>query len=488
MKTLDKLHRKNVQLEQDNKKLARESEKASKKGKSGLDDMIVRAAKAATGFLSVSAAIRLVNAELRSKIELDKRAAGTAMDVAPAQAAVIKNLGKDSDANKLAFLAAITKVQKESGFQSRIPLLMAASSTLSATAGNQKLTTDIVRAASPVMKDDQENLPIFAGAMAAVMKASGSTDAKSTAALMFAIQGQARFTELGGFKSAAPALTAATIADTSDNKMRALKQGGALFAGVGSRIEDADAAMTKTAVSNLVSRLAVLVPEKQTTFERMAVVRGDKKLQDELTKAGFKSNIQLVIKELVSGTDNEVAKSVDKAFLAMQSSSADYDAMSRQLKALTPQLGTTNVAQASAGIAENLRLANPEGATASEVRDATAKVLKDSGAGFTRRSIEWANNLAVWQEWGTASPQRWAEHGIDRLRSRQLSLLGMRGGRYLDSEGEMEEYIMRGSDADVGTWGITNKDITQARLVQEEINILKEIRDKAPLDPNRHVE
>jgi hypothetical protein len=489
MKTLDKMHRKMVLLEQDNKKLARESEKASKKGKGGFDGMIVGAAKAATGMLSVASAVRVVNAELRNKIELDKRAAGTAMDVSGGQAAVIKNLGDVDDATAKQFLVSMRQLKSKAGFQSETPLLQAASSILSASGGDRKKTYDILSAAAPLFKDKQDDLATFGGAMGDMMKSTGSTDAKQTAALMLAIQGQARFEDLSAFQNVAPAIASAGVNDTSGNKLRATREAAALFAGIGQRAGDKEGAVTKTAVANLASNLARLVPEKDTAFERLAVVQKDAKLQEEVLRSGFKGSIKPIIKELVSGADSQTARGVQGAFAKIQGSEAAYDRKVSQLATVTKELETTNTARSSQAVAENLRLANKAGAEVATIREATYQAMKESGASTFEQTywkLQRAGDVMIP---GEQTAQDAARRGIQALRSRQGGLLGASDPEAL-LEGSSDADILA-RDTGAGGRSVTALDVKRARLLERQVEILEEIRDRkpaAPLDPNRHIE
>jgi len=478
MRTLDKMHRKLVQLEQDNNRLARESEKASKKGKDGLSSMVVGAAKAAAGYMSVAGAVAALNSELRNKIALDNKARDTAVSTADAQAAAIKNLGDVDNATAKRFLADMRKLKGKAGFQSEAPILLAASSILSATGGDRKKTADIVAAAAPLFRDKQEDLATFGGAMGDVMKASGSTNAKQTAALMLAIQGQARFEDLAAFGNVAPALASAGVADTSGNKLRATREASALFAGIGQRAGDKEGAVTKTAVANLAGNLAEVVPEKQTAFERLAVVQQDAKLQEEVLRSGFKGSIKLVIQELVSNADSQTAGMVNDAFAKIKGSEAAYDRKVDQLQTLTPELTAAKQTRAAQAAQEGAELSDQAGAAQATMRDALEKAYKVNRSwAMTRWSSMKVYDTRVGMA-GSIDDDAAAMHAAhagaqERIRGMMTPLTHMQRPR---TEREDEQLAALNALADVVGRAYHDWHAEQRKNA------------KPPLDPNRHVE
>lgn len=371
LKELEKMQRANTALEEKLNRVAMASAKASRESRtqaSSLTQYSQRAASGlqqwAMGYVSLQSAIQLVNNALAEQKRLSEEAIKTQSNVAGGQAEVLKNLGDVSDIQGKQFLARLDQLRAETGMSSVVPVQMAAGSILSATGGNQEQTIEILKAAAPLFKTKPDELAQFGGALADVQKALSAdgkpVSAQSTAALMLAIQGQARFTDLGGFKNVAPALATVDVVsgrgkdETEAEKMRDVREGAALFAGIGSRLGDATGDRTKTAVANLAANLARAVPELDTTFARLEQVRKSPELQEEVLKSGFEGAQKPAIAELISGDGGTTGRLVDSAFKQIQGSDAALKRKTKQLESLTPELAIRDLRERAAGNVEDI--------------------------------------------------------------------------------------------------------------------------------------
>lgn len=357
LKALDKVIQKEDQVRKGLKNTGDESKKAGDKLAQGFGPKLTGQLRSMVGgFVSAGAAMALFNQKLEDSKRLGQEALQANRNIGQAQAAVIKNLGLGvSDADSKKFLASVAKIQAETGFGDQSALLQGASSILSATGGDQQKSLDILRQSAIFMKDQPGQIGEFGGAMGDVMKATGSNSAQETAAFMLAMQGQARFEDLGAFKNVAPVLAANRVITTGDQATNA-REAGALVAGVGQQLGDPNAAVTKTAVIALAAKLEQTFPKIETTFGRLeALQKADQATRDEFLKAGFEVATKPVIRELVNSAESDTAKAVQQAFAAMQSSGADAANMQRQLATLTPQTQQQTFKQLTDSIFEQFK-------------------------------------------------------------------------------------------------------------------------------------
>lgn len=350
LKELERVNKDYTRLEEKMNKVALASANANKKSREGAafsSSMVGRAVNSikdwAMSYLSVQAAIQAVTNAMREQQAVADQGLKTKMSVAGSQAAVLKNIGDVSDADARKFLASTDAIAKKHGMASVVPLNQAAASVLSGTGGNQQQALEILDTIAPMFKDEPEAMATFGGALADLQRSSGIKSAKEAAALMLAIQGQSRGEKLEGFQYVAPALAAVDKTSRGD-RITDTREGAALFAAIGSELGDVEGARTKTAVSNLAARLEKLVPQKDTTFERIDVVRQNKKLRDEILKSGFEGPTVPVIRELLTGDGGQTGAGVKRAFTAIDGSVDAYDRKVKQLTGLTPELQSKTTA------------------------------------------------------------------------------------------------------------------------------------------------
>jgi len=431
-KDYESLARHTSKVEAENQKLKRASDQVSgsfrkvnraqsgglAKGIAGLKGMIGQ-------YVGLQAAISAVNKTLEANRRLADEAAGKSMTIAQAESAVIKNVGDVSDDTAKRFLSSVKSLSAKAGMPSAAPMLTAASSILSAVGGDRRKTLDILGTSAPFFRDKPGELAQFGGALGDVMKVTGGS-AKSTAALMLAIQGQARFENLAAFKEVAPALASASVVTRGD-RTRNTREAAALFAAIGSRAGDVEGSVTKTAVANLSANLARVVPELGTTFQRLEKVRANPAMQAEVLKSGFKGAIKPIIAELLSGGNTQTGQMVTSAFAKIQGSERAFTRKARQLTGLTPSLRLQSAAQRSEGATERFLT---EGTLAR--RSAARKILTETLDKTRRGIIDTVANIPYFTNAfdtlvGRGSPE---QRAMDILRQRRALIVRPYGGGF----------------------------------------------------------
>jgi hypothetical protein len=381
-KDYESLARHTAKVESENQKLRRTSDqvgnsfrRTNRTHSRAMSSAVSSVKSLALQYVGVQAAIQLVNKELEHSKMLSERALQATMTTAAAESAVIKNIGDVPDPVASQFIQRTKDISQQAGLPDSRSALTAASSILSATAGDREKTLAIIKAAAPFFRDTPEDLAQFGGAMGDVMKVTGGT-AKDTAALMLAIQGQARFETLAAFKEVAPALASASVV-TKGDRVQNTRETAALFAAIGSRAGDVEGATTKTAVANLTANLARVVPELDTTFARLQKVQQDPKLQAEVAKSGFRGSIKPIIEELLAGSGTQTSMMVQDAFQQIQGSNAAYTRKLSQLGGLTPALQEQTSSMRSSGNLEAYRT-TPGASRMANIRDILNNTLDET--------------------------------------------------------------------------------------------------------------
>lgn len=446
-------------LDESQRTLKRSSEDSSKTATSGLDRMVGSLRNVALQYVGISQAIQAWNSYLEHNKRLARESSDATMTLAQSQAAVVKNLGDVSDVAAKTFLEKVQQVTSDLRLPSAAAVNMTASSVLSAVGGNQQTTLNVVRAAAPLFRDRPEDMAVFGGSMADVMKASG-LDAKKTAALMLAIQGQARFTELAAFKEVAPALAAGDVVTRGDRE-RNVRETAALFAGIGSRAGDVEGNVTKTAVANLVVKLAKVAPDLDTTFERLAYARERPGLQKQLLKGGFRGPTVPIIQELLQGGDTQTSRMVQDSFEKMQASESAYDRKVSQLAGLTTQLALSSGAQASKGNLEQFLTTNKLAI------DAEARRIRDETLDKTRRGVM----LGDFQTWWTLAYSRLGGYGDTTVEKATNALRERRAG----IAGRWEPGVFRGEVTEREMRGLGPEEREMVGLINRQLEVLEQL-------------
>jgi hypothetical protein len=119
---IDKMNAAMEKLRQENQKLAEESQEGQKKTKSAIEESVKSLATMAAGYVSVQAALRLVNSERERELELNKQALDAQEKLAGPQAKYFANLPAGIDRkvaeSRISDMASQLRVSQESIYSS----------------------------------------------------------------------------------------------------------------------------------------------------------------------------------------------------------------------------------------------------------------------------------------------------------------------------------------------------------------------------------
>lgn len=426
----ERLLKQQVKLEEQMRQVTAEAKKIGRQNFKGVDagakKVVGSLANMVTGYLSVQGAIQLVNAELEKKRKLETDARDTSVRAADAEAQVAINIGDVGKEELKAFIGQIGGIREDAGFQSVAPLLEAAATTLSATAGDQKLTADVLKTVAPIFKSAPDDLATAAQVVGDLAGISGR-DGRDTTGLILSTQAQARITNLEAFKNVAPAIAAAVATQQNIDRGVASREAAAAFAAIGNQIKDPDGSLTKTAVASLsvaLERNFEIDEEKfkkltdqgvavkdareqsalsfaqrldlaQATGERISAAinqgvapdEADTNTVKDLLSKGFRGPVIPVIRELLAGNNTEVAKAFDRTLPKI---AFDGDAVDRKIDLLASATQNLTIADADRNLAGSIEGAQLQGelATIGAIRkqltdafDATGNELFGSTVG-----------------------------------------------------------------------------------------------------------
>ena len=475
-KDYEDLARHTAKVEAENQKLKRTTEQGGQVAKrahqsaiTGLDRMGSTLRGVALQYVGIGQAVGAWNRHLEHNRRLAQESATASMSLAASQAAVIKNIGDVSDESAKKFLESVAKISTEAGFQSGVPLNMTASSVLSAVGGDQETALGILRSVAPFFRDAPDQMAQFGGAMGDVMKASG-LGPKETAALMLAIQGQARFENLAAFKEVAPALASADVVTRGD-RVQNVRETAALFAGIGSRAGDVEGGITKGAVANLTASLADVAPHLETTFERLEYVRARPDLQEEVTASGFRGPTVPIIRELLADATSQTSTMVAGAFEKMEASVDAFDRKAEQLRTLTPQLELAGLAQRSTGSIESYMTGSRIG------REAESRRIMEETLDKTRRGVR----LGDMQTWWASQYYDMGGYGQDPFSAAQTALQERRAG----IAGRWRPDVNLGPLTGIELSQLNETQRQMVELINRQLAILEEMASQSPSNAGR---
>lgn len=238
-----------------------------------LSGAVGQVAKLAGGYLSIRTAMTLVNDEIRSMIESQRRMKEASMTLAEVQVGALRNLGATSDAEREAFTEKITAMASETGVTQK-DLYGRASAALSARG---ELSVDdamaAVRESAMLVPESSAEGTAVAGAALDIAKISGTADAKKNIGMLMAIGQTARVTDVGLLaENVAPALTGVTARGGS------VQEAGALWAALTGGMADPTGRKAGTASIQLAEQLAETLPtqdvfREETDAEQSARVK-----------------------------------------------------------------------------------------------------------------------------------------------------------------------------------------------------------------------
>lgn len=447
----ERIQRANARLEGKVEQLSNAIRRQERTSSSGFDRMAAGIRSTITAYVGFDRAIALVNEGLAEQNRLAEQANRVQLTAADAQAEVIKNLGGASVAQAAAFIGDVQGIARAGGAPEAAPVLEAAAATLSGTGGNQELTKRILAEAVPLFRNKLAELPDFAGAVADLATITGADTAEEirrTVGLVLSTQGQARIQSLDAFKNVAPALAAVATTDTSGDFTRALAEGGAAFAAVGSAIKDPLGAQTKTAVSKLAANLAELFPTEdlqvleggelktiggtglRTLGERIQAAQAraqtDARFRAEVASLSFGEGASnQVVRSMLLDPKSEAARRFRDALPAIRPDAALVEQIRTTLETATPQLARAAVQRQAAGGIEAFQRESAIGRRAA-ARTIAAGTLEQTRPGFFGFLGDRASLSAIDAAAGIVGPEAAAGVALG-ARERELRSIGGTG-------------------------------------------------------------
>jgi hypothetical protein len=359
----------------------------------------------ATGYLSIQTAMAGVTAEMRMQDQLRKESLKQSLDLAGAQAGVIKNLGNVPTSEAQKFLGDINAIAERTNVSAR-DLAMAAGTALSSAQGDQAKTLRMLEAAAPIFRDAPGDLPEFVQRIPAFQKSMGGTESEAIERLV-ALQGTARIVSLTGLGNAAPAVSGSAIYQGGADKNEASISSAAVFAALGSALDDSEGAESKTAtlkLSRILEDVTGISGRGKTSLDRIAMIQADPQMQAAALKAYGNEVSTGAVRSLLSDPAGDVAGSLKTAADALRNSKGGYQQLLANLQGGSAPLKVAEFDQASEQNRRNM-LSDPRKALEAQRMQVFSEAIDSqtdwSTLGFTKRAAK----AAVWMKPDSAATE-----------------------------------------------------------------------------------
>lgn len=434
--------------------LGRESEKVGRQQEGMLTSGVQKLAGMAAGWVSVSSALQLANAELRAHIELQDRASSTQTQAANTQIKFLRNLGMVSGGERQAAIDRIGQISQRTGVTQR-DLNLAASTAVSAR-GDLSIgqSLDAVEMAARIAPEDVGELTSVAGGLLDISSLTKTADMRHNAGFMTSLAAQARVTNL---QSVSQNLVPGAIGVAA--RGGSAEEAAALVATLTSGMKDATGAMSGTAAIQLANQLATFTPAKgESTAERLRHLQNNPALARAfLAQASFEQKSLASVENLLGlGRDRSLADLYERNITSF----GDPTAMASNAEQFIAGIQGVDIQQRAArerSIArrsETADLANVAGADESQAIGIMDRALQDAGFGVGRR-------------WN------------DRWGARMDAALGI-------THDDVASSAISRLESAQGAGGLSER---QVQLLQEAVNELKAMRrGSATVNPEAHTE
>lgn len=290
-------------------------------------------------YVTLSGVIQAAVREQEHQFEVQKRILDTNLSVRGSQSAMIRNLGPTATkADVREMVEAARQISEETGV-SQVDIFQAQGDTLSGSAGNRKLTNAIVAEAAKILADSPQEMAEFSQRVPGVMTAMGTDDPQKAMAWMTSLMGVARLVKPESFKHYSKALASGAVVQQGVSDVEATSATGAILAGIGTRLDDAEGAVTASAELRLANVLEKIVPDKISTYERIKRVQQDTGLQKKAIEAFGKENEAYpVVREILTDRNSVASNLIKSAFDSLRSSKADFENLKSNLREGSEQL------------------------------------------------------------------------------------------------------------------------------------------------------
>lgn len=485
IKVVEQLQKRVEQLEAQNRKLNQESKKGADDSTRGWNAAANGAANAIAAYVSLQAAIQVVNRSLQDKIDLENKSAQAQTRVADSQRGFLINLGLVSKAEQEAANARIQQISKATG-ASVGSLYASAGAAVSARGDlsiNQAL--DAVAVAARVQPRNAGEQTAVAGGLLDLATLTGSADAKVNLGILAGVGSQARITNLQALsQNLVPG--AINVASRGGTPQEAL----ALVSTITSQLKDATGATSATAGIQLANQLAAFLPESDTfknetrngrtvrtvnrrgtglssTFQRIEALQNDDLLREQfLGSASFEQKAGSAIEQLLT-KGSPLAQLLTSNAAGLPSNAAAAGRADSFIAGLNDSSlqRAANIQSMFAGVTERNYLSNIASGEASLVRQGMLDLDKSLGADFVSRNLQ-----------GT---------------ERYMRLLGSSdpaGVAIAELEGRAEG-LTNPVDAQNNLRTVTDSERERATLLREIVAELRRLRGgQRGNDPDKHIE
>lgn len=279
----------------------------------------------AGGYLTVQNALKLITAEMEHQRKLADEARTANISLADAQAGMIRNMGPGATRAQVdEMVRSVKDISGRSGVSER-DLSIAAGKVLSGTGGDAKLTAKILGDASKILGDKPDEMAEFASRVPGVMTAMGTDDPQKAMAWMTAVMGAARLVKPESFGKYSKAISSGAVTQKGVSEEAATSSTGAILAGIGTRLDDAEGALTAGAALRLANTLENVVGGTLTNVERIHKVQADPKLQAKAMKLfGTENDAYPLVRELLTDPTSPTARFIDEALPKLKASKEDF--------------------------------------------------------------------------------------------------------------------------------------------------------------------
>lgn len=382
-----------------------------------------KVAGVAASIASVATVAGILKSEYDDLLKRQGKAAETQITLAQAQRMAVFNLGNDPT------LSPQQMVEEARGISARTGVDETSVTRLlsdSFSARGKMSARDILPFAENVLKmaPDISGQPMMGGATLDLAKAFGANPEQAFG-MMMQVGSASRVTDLNSMaQNVVPAMVSiGTFGDSAE-------QSGELVAALTQASADKTGASSSTAAVQLAGRLAKLLPNLKNTEERIAAVRGDKRLQEAIFKEDFgEERFKPLFRQLLTG--DETTATV-QAYRAAQGTVGSLDAgaaLSEELRKNYEGLPTAKTAAVDRGLrslADRLRAGDDFGGKSGVSRKGLADVLEAANVPEITRKIVLGQFDAATQL-GGRSP---LEESASALESQaaQLVATSVRGG------------------------------------------------------------
>lgn len=400
--------------------------------------------KMATGWLSVSAAIKIATAAHQDKLRIEREAAEAQKGIAASQSEIL--LSVDSPVTQKKMFESLGVIAQDAGVADIRNVYRAAAEALNMSGGDDQAALAAVRGAAQLTRHAPEQMGAYASGGVNIAKASGLTDMRQNFGLMLSL-GQISPVKSPALlaENATPAIRSMTALVNDPDRVRATAEAAALFGTLSNAAADKTGAVTGTSAINFAKDLRgffedgisvgtgkkrqLIKPQADpgTLRGRIEALQKDEKLREAfLANTTLRAEYQAPIETLLrggafrrdQGDDFSTAGEFKKALGTVTFDAARYDEKTKGLASLTPQLGLATFSAAAAGNIQNAQLAATRAARMAESRRILYGTIDANSEGygdwFRKQAIGW--DAEVEFEQGKKAPESVA---IDTLRAFQ---------------------------------------------------------------------